>query len=66
MDSPCATCEFRTRSKDKCINLNNSCEKILEYQEILNRMNIPMQSSNFDGTYSTPSTGRKGYHHDFD
>ena len=66
MDSPCFSCEFRTRSKTKCINLNKYCKKILEYQSSLNQSNNYLQSSQFDGVYSIPSTGRKGHRNDFD
>ncbi len=66
MDSPCFSCEFRTRSKKKCINLNKYCIKILKYQSELNKTDTYSQSPEFDGSYSKPSTGKKGYRYDFD
>ena len=65
MESPCLTCELRKRSKDECINLHKLCDKILEYQNILEHQKTQMNSLRFDGLYSTPSIRKGNQYYDF-
>lgn len=58
MVSPCITCEFKMRPKEKCTENHNFCQKLLDFQSHLQTQDL---SSNvfFSNRYNSVALSKR-------
>ncbi len=66
MESPCVSCEFRTRSKDICTKAGNYCQKLLQFQIRLDMQDHSIKTTQYNNELSVTLGIKKGvYYYDF-
>ncbi len=67
LESPCTTCELRDRNKAKCTDIKNYCQKLLKFQNSLDRLDHSIKNTQYDSEMSINLGSRvRSRRYDFD